>query len=443
MSVTSSSEQSEIENDDSSIDYIGTHEVLECQEGELEAGLDVHTQKCNKPHDGFIPIQDLSTQHFPPGYHNDDLLEFTKTLAELTVKIDVKFISNDRPKLTPITREPYPFYHARADLNTMTSEEDLSIHFKGAHEVLECLEGQGEVDLHTHWANCRKNPDHKHFIPVNNLSLEYFPPDYRENDIYDFTKAISDLTVRIAITFASPDRPEFVQDTDEPYPCYQIRDKHVLRTGTGKVCRVTKHTEGMDGHNTCPCPECKHPNTPSKIWWEVVVLTASHVVYDDSEARQSSCRLWFDEENCPIVNIHGWKVVGFHTVGDVCELSCTTHDEELCCKLQEMLLRENGLFQKLSDKYKCRKDVDKLTIIVSHPHGCSKQVSIGFWVHRQVYQQLMGKATSYTYTASTCPGSSGAMVYRLGYSWPAHPHSGANSGGLNYSGSGGWDFNRL
>ncbi|XP_059156673.1 uncharacterized protein LOC131941435 isoform X2 [Physella acuta] len=316
----------------------------------------------------------------------------------------------------------------------MASQEDISKYFTGTHEVQECAEGQGEADLHTQMAHCKKTPGHLGFIPVNRLTNEHFPSGYHDNDLYKFTKAVADLTVRIAVKFTSPDRPEFIPGTQDPYPFYNSRGTSLLRTGTGRVCELIKDTEGTNGSRHCPCPECEHSATPSKVWWVVHVVTAKHVVYDTSEARQSSCRLWFDRERCPKVNIYGREVPGSNVDGDLCMMFCWTHDTRTADKLDEMLGRYEDLCAVVRDKYESRRDVDKLTIIVSHPHGCSKQVSVGHWVHRQEVGML--KQIRYSYTACTCPGSSGAQVYRVGWGWSAHTHSGANanSGGLNYSG---------
>ncbi|XP_059149791.1 GTPase IMAP family member 9-like [Physella acuta] len=161
----------------------------------------------------------------------------------------------------------------------------------------------------------KKNPGHKNFIPVNQLSLEHFPPGYHDNDVYDLTKVLADLTVRIAVKLTSPYRPEFVPGTKDPYPCYNTRGENSLRTGTGRVGEVNKYTKGMDQtyrtYRTCPCPECDHSDTPSKVWWEVDVVTARHVVFDESEARQSSCRLWFNDDKSPVVKIYGWEAVAY------------------------------------------------------------------------------------------------------------------------------------
>ncbi|XP_059149772.1 uncharacterized protein LOC131936722 [Physella acuta] len=315
----------------------------------------------------------------------------------------------------------------------MASEGDLSEYSTGTHEVQECLEGQDEVDLHTHLANCEKNPGHKNFVPVNQLSLEHFPSGFPGNDVYDVTKALADLTVRIAVKLTSPDRPEFVPGTKDPYPCYNTRGQNSLHTGTGRVNLVTKYTEEMDQsfrtYRTCPCPECDHSDTPSKVWWEVLVKTARHVVFDESEARQSSCRLWFDDDQSPVVEIYGF-VVNASPLDEIdcCHLCCATHDVDVANKLKEMLEPYNSIHKSIREKYKSRGD--KLTIIVSHPHGCSKQVSVGHWVDREHVGDFW---TRYTYTTAACPGSGGAYVYRLGYGSSAHVHVGAHSTGLSYS----------
>ncbi|XP_059156694.1 uncharacterized protein LOC131941448 [Physella acuta] len=314
----------------------------------------------------------------------------------------------------------------------MACDEDVSSYFKGTHEVQTCLEGQGEIGLAGYQNQCNKS--HKGFVPVNNLTVQHFPPGYQDKELYDFTKAVADLTVRIVLKYTSPDRPEFVPGTKDPYPFYNTRGQNSLRTGTGRVYNVIKYEEGMDEnlgpYRTCPCPECVTSATPRNVWWRVDVVTARHVVFDESEARQTRCRLWFDYNKCPVVNLCGWGLGGTESDGDWCSVYCWSHDSNLCDKLQLLLELFSFQWFGVSHKYKRQRQVGRLAIVVSHPHGCCKQVSVGRWIHRQV---VVNDWTRYTYTTSTCPGSSGAMVYRLGFV-SNHPHSGAGFRGLNYSG---------
>ncbi|XP_059158165.1 uncharacterized protein LOC131942351 isoform X2 [Physella acuta] len=189
-----------------------------------------------------------------------------------------------------------------------TEKTDVTDHFRGTHEVQECLKGQTEADLHTHVANCKKNPGHTGFIPVKKFRKEHLPPGYQDSDIYDVINAFSYLTVRIAVKFTSTNRPEVVFCTKDPYPFYNIRGKNVLRTGTGAVWMVRRIKD-----TTCPCPECKSSARPQNKWCQVWVSTARHVIFDSTEARQSSCRLWFDDDQSPVVKIYGWKACGIST----------------------------------------------------------------------------------------------------------------------------------
>ncbi|XP_059158124.1 uncharacterized protein LOC131942331 [Physella acuta] len=317
------------------------------------------------------------------------------------------------------------------------ASEDISKHFTGTYEVQELLEGQDELDLHTQQKNCQKNPGHVGFVPINKFSISDLPADYQDDDLYEFTKALAFRTVRIAVNFTSLLRPEFATYTKDPYPCYQYRGENNLCTGTGNMISVSKDMEYMGGYRTCPCPKCESSDNPSKVWWKILVATSKHVIFDDSEAKQSSCRLWFDDNNSPVFKIYGWKTDGLSSdLSDSSNVYFVTHEIEIFNKLKEMELTYNLLLLKLHQTYQTR-DVNKMTIIVSHPHGCSKQVSVGNWVHRQAACIGFGELDNlgkYAYTNATCPGSSGAMIYRLGNLMNLYRHSGGSTSGLNFSG---------
>ncbi|KAI8779212.1 hypothetical protein BgiBS90_020194 [Biomphalaria glabrata] len=100
-----------------------------------------------------------------------------------------------------------------------------------------------------------------------------------------------------------------------------------------------------------------------------------------------------------------------------------------------MVIHFNRVWDKSYEKYKSSRHEDKLTIIVSHPHGCSKMIGVGQWMDAY-------KASGYkkfTYTTPTCPGSSGATVFCLGSNrWGCayqRVHSGTLKSGANYNGS--------
>ncbi|XP_059157987.1 uncharacterized protein LOC131942247 [Physella acuta] len=305
----------------------------------------------------------------------------------------------------------------------------------GNHEAEMCY--GGEADLHTRVTDCKKNPGHKGFIPLKDFNASCLPSRYHNDLMSETIKALAALTVQVKSEFTSLERPEFYPDTQVPYPCYKDRGSHVMRLGTGRVWYVIKYTES--DRKSCRCAKCQVSATPSKVWGKVFVTTATHVVFDDSEARQTRCVLGFDDNKSPVVSLDGWEVKwgGANIEGDRCYLRYETCDLELVDELDKMWRHFDHLCWKVSEKYKYGRffGLNKLTVIVSHPHGCPKQVSVGQWTHKRERDGVNSKVTRYWYTTCTCPGSSGATVYRLRHDewFYLHPHSGSNPEG-NYSG---------
>ncbi|XP_059169361.1 uncharacterized protein LOC131951089 [Physella acuta] len=310
--------------------------------------------------------------------------------------------------------------------------EESCVFCPGNHEAEMCY--GGEADLHKHVADCMKNPGHKGFIPLKDFNSNCLPSRYHDDDLMSKTiKTLAALTVQVKTKFTSLERPEFYPGTQVPYPCYNDRGSHVMRLGTGRVYGVFKFIES-DRRGTCRCAKCQVSATPSKVWGEVCVRTATHVVFDASEARQTRCVLGFDDNKSPVVSLDGWEVLGADIERDLCELIYVTCDLELVDELYKMWRRFKDLCREVWGKYRRFFGVNKLTVIVSHPHGCPKQVSVGQWTRKRERNDKLLNWTRYWYTTCTCPGSSGAPIYKLGYDrWYLHPHSGSNSEG-NYSG---------
>lgn len=101
---------------------------------------------------------------------------------------------------------------------------------------------------------------------------------------------------------------------------------------------------------------------------------------------------------------------------DVCYLKYHTHDLDLAHRLdqKDTQLRElrESIFKQEPRMCKFKQrlgDLDKqpLLFIVSHPHGCSKQISLGRWTSADMFHNYM---VAFHYNTATCPGSSGAQV---------------------------------
>ncbi|XP_059139777.1 uncharacterized protein LOC131927914 isoform X2 [Physella acuta] len=81
----------------------------------------------------------------------------------------------------------------------------------GHHEAEICY--GGEADLHKHYTDCKKNPGHVNFIPVNDFNLDHLPSQYRDVIMLELIKALSALTVLIKVKYTSLERPKSV-------PCF-------------------------------------------------------------------------------------------------------------------------------------------------------------------------------------------------------------------------------
>ncbi|KAI8771449.1 hypothetical protein BgiBS90_028168 [Biomphalaria glabrata] len=306
-----------------------------------------------------------------------------------------------------------------------------------------------EANLKSHYADCQKNPGHLGFIPISTFSISDLPVGHRDNDLYELIKVTADLTVRINVTKVSHSRPEFWPNTDKPYPFRNQIGSTTARSGSG-IVGVVKYIDGFEhdisrniynvlGHKpdteykTCPCDKCQNSDRPSNVWWEVFVHTATHVVFDEIEASHTSVRLFFDEDDSPLVTMDKLKVDYINIERDRCQLKYITCDATLGNRLCTMDEHWFALRDKVLNSYTHRQE-NKLNFIVSHPHGCPKYVCIGQWTDNAQVAEFNDDYdfTQLTYTTGTCPGSSGAMVHCVGFKG-GHFHSGTLTSELNYS----------
>ncbi|KAI8779543.1 hypothetical protein BgiBS90_020525 [Biomphalaria glabrata] len=332
--------------------------------------------------------------------------------------------------------------------------EQDSCHYFGNHETHESV--GGEVDLHKIYVTCKKNPDHAQFIPIHKFSLQHLPDSYRNNDLYEYIKAVADLTVLINVKKTSPHRPQFWPKTSHPYPFFKTIEnekeeeiaiaKTKVKTGSGMVYNVSKFENGARQHGgrqgrsytVCWCKQCEQSDSPSTIWFEFDVYTATHVVFDEIEANHTSLRLFHDSERSPKVLIDKVRIHDALVEYDRCWIKCVTCQVSVGVPLEQMWTKYLALDKQVTKQYTKSRDKDKVTFVVSHPHGCPKHVSVGRWNNIRA----IGESKSIkriTYSTGTCPGSSGANVHCIGYTGGRYrqlAHSGSLPDGSNTSGAG-------
>ncbi|KAH9495358.1 hypothetical protein Btru_017546 [Bulinus truncatus] len=284
----------------------------------------------------------------------------------------------------------------------------------GTHEAEASY--SGEADLSKNFMNCSKNPQHDTFVPADGFEKCHLPESYREDDIFDLTRTLVELTVRVTTRFTSPERPEYYPDTSVRYPFYDyIGEKRLTRTGTGRIWDVRKLTEEDDVE--CPCSVCQLSTHPVKRWGHINVITATHVIFNVEEAKHATCRLDYNTDNGPYTEVQGWGRDGSDILEDRYLLTCVTHDETVLDRLRKQVDHYNDISFKVYKKYFPAPKMKTGWIIqFSTPaRGCGKSGShLREWKDRY----LVGRAEkpSNSYTAATCPGSSDALTYMLGRS---------------------------
>ncbi|XP_005096758.1 uncharacterized protein LOC101851797 isoform X2 [Aplysia californica] len=281
-----------------------------------------------------------------------------------------------------------------------------------------------EADSATLMKECKKNPGHYNFRHVSDFRQHHLPREYKERKLHRAIKTCADLTVKLSVFFTSRDRPEKYPGSDRLYPFYQSRGNFQYRRGgTGWVWKVEEYGEGKkEKSGPCECQECKGSDNPHKVWWEIIIMTAAHVVFDESECIKTYVTFWDEmkSKHCP-VKLKGHGMGDSSIAADRGMFMCVTHDADFCRKLRTLCKRRAELTGYCDDKF-CTNDVRGLSVVISHPHMDKKRITLGYGIAR-VDEEL---ASYYSYDADTCFGSSGGFVWAVG--WGSHhgsvaPHS--------------------
>ncbi|KAI8780080.1 hypothetical protein BgiBS90_019274 [Biomphalaria glabrata] len=263
---------------------------------------------------------------------------------------------------------------------------------------------------------------HKNQIQIRDFSVGHFPEGYQEQDLFELVKLIAGLTVLIEVQFCSEKRLDYWQKTRTKYPGSEWKGKKTNLTGSGRIADIF---QDKNGPKFCTCSKCKEDNVQRELW-TIVVITATHVVFDDSEANSSSCCLFYDTDDGNYIQINCTKCRWAHDSGDLCFLEGFTCDRELFNNIDNKIKQFNVLWKTIHDRYALDERKEKmerkyyykrLVVVVSHPHGGPKKISLG-----RLDEQLKNKLKNDTgyqlfYDSPTCEGSSGAPVYLYGQDW--------------------------
>ncbi|XP_055898229.1 uncharacterized protein LOC129928327 isoform X2 [Biomphalaria glabrata] len=395
----SNSRTSRIDDDQ----FYGNHETQEFKE---EADLHRHYANCTKNpgHKEFINIDKFTLNHLPANHRDQDLYDLIKAMAGLTVRVNLEKTSPNRPEFWPNTTKPYPFFKGSRSGTGMIWNVEKRID----EEYFDSLPGNRRIGT---LRDGLLNMFDVHTFKQTNGQVKVSDEDYESvtDDDEDYEPAANEYDGNEPVPHGDEDNDHVMNDDDDPNKEYTV----------------------------CWCNKCQRSQSPSRVWWELETYTATHVVFDAIEASGTSLKLFYDRDESPKVIIDKVKVVDAKPDTDLCRLRGVTCDENVGPKLLELWQEYYDVWERVFDKYDKTRNVDRLTFIVSHPHGCPKQVSIGQWKEKQENGRQRKR---FTYTTCTCPGSSGAFVHCVGFGgWWANQlvHTGCTEqSGFNYSGIG-------
>ncbi|XP_055897152.1 uncharacterized protein LOC106077613 isoform X2 [Biomphalaria glabrata] len=180
-------------------------------------------------------------------------------------------------------------------------------------------------DLLNHYYNskmalniCRHKTPFKSFKDITLRDYAYkFGYCYTADEI----KAVAQLTVKIEVKMLSSKRPHhdydfFPNPNNENCLCVMCREPalpKIPRSGSG-VINLFQYKDGCcynfceqkynsfgSNDKTCPCDKCRSVEKPSSLWWDLCVTTEKTLVYDEEEAHEASCILFYDTEDSPVV----------------------------------------------------------------------------------------------------------------------------------------------
>uniref|UniRef100_A0A2C9M771 LRAT domain-containing protein n=1 Tax=Biomphalaria glabrata TaxID=6526 RepID=A0A2C9M771_BIOGL len=190
------------------------------------------------------------------------------------------------------------------------------------------------------------------------------------------------LAVKLCVRRASWNRPKFWPGTHISYPLYASRGQECLHVGSGRVCNVTKYTDGKSEKfpkhkfkkEICYCSLCRSSQTPNTVWWEIDIVTAAQIVYDESEVEHTSCTLSHKNDGTETeltIDLISYAFEGL----DICKVTCVTCDADLGTELTTLVTRYDDDFKQenTSNNNMCTPHV----FMVLFPDGREKHVTYG------------------------------------------------------------------
>lgn len=262
---------------------------------------------------------------------------------------------------------------------------------------------------------CDKNHQHDDFIQAETFSLEHLPAELSDPTTCVWLRNCSPLVVRL------------------------------LRNGTatGRALLISDEV-----NSTVPCDQlhCNHPRG-HVLYGGIGIITNKHVVMNDDQAAVTKVEFFYNDEDRreTVVQEYGHRLHFTNYKMDYSMFSCYVHDQELIKLVENLDLRRQYAWECIPPQV--REASRRYAIVISHPHGVPKKISIGKVIDREMRCRNSEERTNFNlvralyeiclkvgalmrfaayfavfpnlplpftitwYNTATCKGSSGAPVY--------------------------------
>ncbi|KAK6973513.1 hypothetical protein BgiMline_024734, partial [Biomphalaria glabrata] len=226
---------------------------------------------------------------------------------------------------------------------------------------------------------CEKNTDHSLFKDLGSLSVEHLPKSYQQEDILALIKSVADLAVVIHVPV--------------------LNQAGLYWQGTGRVEDAFIFKE----NTICQCKKCQLSGNPSKAWGKVQIVTSTKLPTACRYVDNIKCTLFHDDEGKTENLAYLFGDAYIFNEGGVCKFYCYTCDMDLLNKLDAYLDTFESKWTSAFVKYfeTVKSAEERLLVMICHPHGCKKYVSIGKWCKLR---------PSVKFEAASCPGCEGSFL---------------------------------
>ncbi|KAK3732139.1 hypothetical protein RRG08_026521 [Elysia crispata] len=268
--------------------------------------------------------------------------------------------------------------------------------------------GPVEAESKNTWENCEKHFGHASFIPAPQFNMDHMPEGFKMDLHLHYVRYISKRTVRLKVGYVSWGRPP-------GYTFAASRGEKRPHWGSGWINDVSYY-DGL-----CFCQKCADKPDPKIGYCTVKVHTALHVVYDTEEAQNTEIDLFYDgdltlkdSEKPKVLKLYGIRVSDANIKRDLSTIMCVTHEKSILNELSTFQAEKRDMWKALRTHAATPPNNINACIIISHPHGQPKKITVGKLVNNL---DSGGIATMFeSYDANTCRGCSGGpvIVWRAG-----------------------------